>query len=214
MTREIYDVNTGSLISYPCDYREVTMSADFTDMAITTGRTQVEFAKERFRTAAQNQVAARGMAYSIIAPKAAEAFLIHAEGNEPDNANAATVLSQLESAADMGAMLIGADKAQAFKDMANSMLKDLNQYGVEGRENVTDDLSLTVKIADKYKLKYQIGDANGDGVVNVTDIVEIINFMNMKASAQFNKKAADVTGEGDVDENDINAISSLIMSEN
>ena len=57
--------------------------------------TQVEFAKERFRTAAQNQVAARGMAYSIIAPKAAEAFLIHAEGNEPDNANAATVLSQL-----------------------------------------------------------------------------------------------------------------------
>lgn len=59
-----------------------------------------------------------------------------------------------------------------------------------------------------------LGDANGDGVVNVTDIVEIINFMNMKASAQFNKKAADVTGEGDVDENDINAISSLIMSEN
>lgn len=388
MTREIYDVNTGSLISYPCDYREVTMNADFTDMSITTGRiadealpkrikvtdgnhsvtfelngtsaaralydmlpvtkdvqnystnekifypetaisyssdcieddcpagtlalfspwgnvvmyygdagkynglyvlgeavegadqiselsgnitvTQVEFAKERFRTAAQNQVAARGMAYSIIAPKAAEAFLIHAEGNEPDNANAATVLSQLESAADMGAMLIGADKAQAFKDMANSMLKDLNQYGVEGRENVTDDLSLNVKMADKYKLKYQIGDevvktvelvygskilqtwtylapskegytfsgwseipetmpahdvtitgrffllgdANGDGVVNVTDIVEIINFMNMKASAQFNKKAADVTGEGDVDENDINAISSLIMSEN
>lgn len=270
MTREIYDVNTGSLISYPCDYREVTMNADFTDMSITTGRTQVEFAKERFRTAAQNQVAARGMAYSIIAPKAAEAFLIHAEGNEPDNANAATVLSQLESAADMGAMLIGADKSQAFKDMANSMLKDLNQYGVEGRENVTDDLSLTVKMADKYKLKYQIGDevvktvelvygskilqtwtylapskeghtfsgwseipetmpahdvtitgrffllgdANGDGVVNVTDIVEIINFMNMKASAQFNKKAADVTGEGDVDENDINAISSLIMSEN
>lgn len=210
------------------------------------------------------------MAYSIIAPKAAEAFLIHAEGNEPDNANAATVLSQLESAADMGAMLIGADKAQAFKDMANSMLKDLNQYGVEGRENVTDDLSLTVKMADKYKLKYQIGDevvktvelvygskilqtwtylapskegytfsgwseipetmpahdvtitgrffllgdANDDGIVNVTDIVEIINFLNMKASAQFNKKAADVTGDGDVDDNDINAISSLIMSGN
>lgn len=448
LSREIYDVTTGSLISYPCDYREVTLSNDLSELSITTGHmkeslpkrinvtdgshsvtfelngtsaaralydmlpvtkdvqnystnekifypetaisyssdcieddcpagtlalfspwgnvvmyygdagkynglyvlgeavegadqiselsgnitvTQVEFAKERFRTAAQNQVAARGMAYSIIAPKAAEAFLIHAEGNEPDNANAATVLSQLESAADMGAMLIGADKAQAFKDMANSMLKDLNQYGVEGRENVTDDLSLTVKMADKYKLKYQIGDevfktvelvygskilqtwtylapskeghtfsgwseipetmpahdvtitgsytankyklvyqvdgetfkslevsygstvtpeeepsqegytfsgwseipetmpahdvtitgrffllgdANGDGVVNVTDIVEIINFMNMKASAEFNKKAADVTGDGDVDENDINAISSLIMSGN
>ena len=61
---------------------------------------------------------------------------------------------------------------------------------------------------------FLLGDANGDGVVNVTDIVEIINFMNMKASAQFNKKAADVTGDGDVDENDINAILSFIMSEN
>lgn len=307
LSREIYDVTTGSLISYPCDYREVTLSNDLSELSITTGHmteslpkrinvtdgshsvtfelngtsaaralydmlpvtknvenystnekifypetaisygsdcieddcpagtlalfspwgnvvmyygdagkynglyvlgeavegadqiielsgnitvTQVEFAKERFRTAAQNQVAARGMAYSIIAPKAAEAFLIHAEGNEPDNANAATVLSQLELAADMGAMLIGADKAQALKDMANSMLKDMNQYGVEGRENVTDDLSLTVKMAD-----FLLGDANGDGVVNVADIVEIIN-------------------KGDVDENDINAILSLIMSPN
>ena len=307
LSREIYDVTTGSLVSYPCDYREVTLSNDLSELSITTGHmteslpkrinvtdgshsvtfelngtsaaralydmlpvtknvenystnekifypetaisygsdcieddcpagtlalfspwgnvvmyygdagkynglyvlgeavegadqiielsgnitvTQVEFAKERFRTAAQNQVAARGMAYSIIAPKAAEAFLIHAEGNEPDNANAATVLSQLESAADMGAMLIGADKAQALKDMANSMLKDMNQYGVEGRENVTDDLSLTVKLTD-----FLLGDANGDGVVNVADIVEIIN-------------------KGDVDENDINAILSLIMSPN
>lgn len=307
LSREIYDVTTGSLISYPCDYREVTLSNDLSELSITTGHmteslpkrinvtdgshsvtfelngtsaaralydmlpvtknvenystnekifypetaisygsdcieddcpagtlalfspwgnvvmyygdagkynglyvlgeavegadqiielsgnitvTQVEFAKERFRTAAQNQVAARGMAYSIIAPKAAEAFLIHAEGNEPDNANAATVLSQLESAADMGAMLIGADKAQALKDMANSMLKDMNQYGVEGRENVTDDLSLTVKLTD-----FLLGDANGDGIVNVADIVEIIN-------------------KGDVDENDINAILSLIMSPN
>ena len=87
-------------------------------------------------------------------------------------------------------MLIGADKAQALKDMANSMLKDMNQYGVEGRENVTDDLSLTVKLTD-----FLLGDANGDGIVNVADIVEIIN-------------------KGDVDENDINAILSLIMSPN
>ena len=128
------------------------------------------------------------MAYSIIAPKAAEAFLIHAEGNEPDNANAATVLSQLESAADMGAMLIGADKALALKDMANSMLKDMSQYGVEGRENVTDDLSLTVKMTDSL-----LGDANGDGAVNVADIVEMIN-------------------QGHVDDNDMIRIITIIMS--
>ena len=109
----------------------------------------------------------------------------------------------------MGAMLIGADKAQALKDMANSMLKDMSQYGVEGRENVTDDLSLTVKLADSL-----LGDVNNDGIVNVADIVEIINFLNMNASESFNIKAADVTEDGNVDDNDIIAISSLIMSGN
>ena len=54
------------------------------------------------------------------------------------------------------------------------------------------------------------GDANGDGVVNVADIVEIINFMNGNASEHFNKKAADVTAEGDVDDDDINAIIAII----
>ena len=49
LTREIYDVNTGSLISYPCDYREVTMSADFTDMAITTGRIADEALPKRIK---------------------------------------------------------------------------------------------------------------------------------------------------------------------
>ena len=34
---EIYDVNTGSLISYPCDYREVTMSGDLSELSLTTG---------------------------------------------------------------------------------------------------------------------------------------------------------------------------------
>jgi hypothetical protein len=46
----------------------------------------------------------------------------------------------------------------------------------------------------------------------VTDIVEIINFMNLKASLKFNEQAADITRNGHVDENDINAILSLIMS--
>ena len=34
-SKEIYDVNTGSLISYPCDYREVTLTNDLSEMSIT-----------------------------------------------------------------------------------------------------------------------------------------------------------------------------------
>ena len=269
LSREIYDVNTGSLISYPCDYREVTLSNDLSELSITTGHmadvlpkrinvtdgthsvtfelnetsaaqslygmlpitkevqnystnekifypetaisygsdcieedcpagtlalfspwgnvvmyygaaskytglyvlghavagkdqiseltgnitvTQVGLAKERLKTAVQNTISAKGMAYSLIAPTAAEAFIIHAEGNEPDNANASTVLTQLVSAANMGQALIGADKAQALKDMANSMLQDKSQYGVEGRENVTNDLTLSIEVPEMIKL--------------------------------------------------------------
>lgn len=270
MTREIYDVNTGSLISYPCDYREVTMSADFTDMTITTGRiadealpkrikvtdgnhnvtfelnetsaaqslynmlpttrevqnystnekifypetaisyssdciegacpagtlalfspwgnvvmyygaasqypglyilgnavegadqiseltgnitvSKVEVAKERLNTAVKNQIAAKGMAYSLIAPTAAQAFIIHAEGNETENASAATTLSSLITAAEMGKASIGEAKAQELKDMATSMLEDKSQYGSTDRENVTNDLTLSIELPEAIKL--------------------------------------------------------------
>ena len=154
LSRDIYDVNTGSLISYPCDYREVTLSNDLSELSITTGHiselTGVDnfatTAKNRLKTAVQTKIAEKGTAYSLIASTAAEAFVIHAEGNEPDNASATTVLSQLVAAANMGQALIGEAQAQALKDMANSMLQDKSQYGVEGRENVTNDLTLDITL--------------------------------------------------------------------
>ncbi len=269
MTREIYDVNTGSLISYPCDYREVTMSADFTDMAITSGRiadealpkrikvtdgnhnvtfelnetsaaqslynmlpttrevqnystnekifypetaisyssdciegacpagtlalfspwgnvvmyygaaskytglyilgnavegadqiseltgnitvSKVEVAKERLNTAVKNQIAAKGTAYLLIAPTAAQAFIIHAEGNETENASAATTLSSLITAAEKGKAFIGEEKAQELKDMATSMLEDKSLYGTN-RENVTNDLTLSIELPEAIKV--------------------------------------------------------------
>lgn len=154
MSREIFDVNTGSLISYPCDYREVTMSADFSEMAITTGHStaiDAETAKGRLQSAAQAQIAAKGMAYSMIAPTAAQAFVYHAEGNESENASAATTLSTLVRAANMGKMIIGEEIAQELKDMASSMLEDKSQYGTE-RENVTNDLTLSIELPEAIKL--------------------------------------------------------------
>ena len=153
-SREIYDVNTGSLISYPCDYREVTMNADLSEMAITTGHSTAiasETAKERLNTAVQAQIAAKGSAYSFIAPTAAQAFIFHAEGNETENASAATKLSSLISEANIVKMIFGEEKAQELKDMASSMLEDKSQYGTE-RENVTNDLTLSIELPEAIKL--------------------------------------------------------------
>ena len=59
---------------------------------------------------------------------------------------------------------------------------------------------------------YMPGDANGDGVVNIADIVEIVNFMNNKPSDNLDQVAANVTGDDKVNEDDIAAILDIIMN--
>lgn len=56
------------------------------------------------------------------------------------------------------------------------------------------------------------GDANGDGKVNVTDIVEIVSYIMGKPSNRFVFTAADVTGDGDVNVTDIVSVVNIIMS--
>ena len=58
-----------------------------------------------------------------------------------------------------------------------------------------------------------VGDANVDGVINVADIVEIINYMKETPTASFNFKSADTNNDGVVDEADIENITSHIMPE-
>ena len=44
------------------------------------------------------------------------------------------------------------------------------------------------------------GDANADGVINATDVVEIISYIHGKPSPTFNKDNADLNKDGIVDE--------------
>ena len=57
-----------------------------------------------------------------------------------------------------------------------------------------------------------LGDANGDGLVNVTDIVATVNFIMEKPSDGFNEAAADLNGDGVVNVTDIVKMVSIIMS--
>ena len=206
LTKEIYDVNTGSLISYPCDYREVSISGDLSELSLTTGHITSlkgdetftsEYAKTRLHESVKKVVAAKittkltamlGAAFAAfmseniekMANHVANAFIIHAEGNEAD----------VDTKDIMSGLSLAFDFMPETEAMCKSMLEDKAPYGEEGRENVTDDLSLTVKMASSVLP----GDANGDGVVNVADIVKIIS-------------------KGDVDDEDINAIIAIIMSD-
>jgi TusA-related sulfurtransferase len=66
--------------------------------------------------------------------------------------------------------------------------------------------NLTVK-------SYTTGDANGDSRVNVTDIVEIVNYIMGNPSERFVFPAADVNDDGDVNVTDIVGVINIIMSD-
>jgi hypothetical protein len=58
-----------------------------------------------------------------------------------------------------------------------------------------------------------VGDANGDGKVNAADIVEMVNAKNGKASAIFNLQNADMDGNDEINQADIDAVVNIIMSQ-
>jgi hypothetical protein len=55
------------------------------------------------------------------------------------------------------------------------------------------------------------GDVNGDGLVNVTDIVATVNYIMEKPSEGFNKEAADLNGDGKINVTDIVMMVKIIM---
>lgn len=55
------------------------------------------------------------------------------------------------------------------------------------------------------------GDVNGDSKVDVTDIVEVANYIKKTPSENFNMDAADVDNSGIVDNKDIEGIARIIM---
>ena len=156
IVKEIYDVNTGSLISYPCDYREVTISGDLMELNLTTGHItsltdddsfSSEMAKERLRSSVKKAIEERieakvGAMVALIpssmiesmASLVADAFIIHAEGNEAD----------VDTDAIMTGLVPAFIMEEGSEDMCRSMLEDKAPYGIEGRENVTDDLILNI----------------------------------------------------------------------
>mgnify|MGYP002623288496 CR=1 FL=1 len=59
-----------------------------------------------------------------------------------------------------------------------------------------------------------MGDANGDGEVNVSDIVEIVNSILANPSDKFVEAAANMNGDGEVNVTDIVLVVNIIMSAN
>ena len=56
-----------------------------------------------------------------------------------------------------------------------------------------------------------VGDANGDNIVDVEDVMAIVNYILNKPGENFNEKAADVNGDGVIDVADVVAVVNIIL---
>lgn len=160
-SKTIYDVNTGALCSYPCDYRVVTLNDDFSSVAVTTNSIttttgtsltgeafSVSTAKTRLTSSMEDIVQPKlydaaiaaglrplmaNMASNALAPQLAEAYIYHADGDENVNADAQTLLSTLSGLL---------DDYPDYQATANSLLQDISNYGVDDRADQTNDRTL------------------------------------------------------------------------
>ena len=55
------------------------------------------------------------------------------------------------------------------------------------------------------------GDVNGDGRINVADIVELVNYLKGNSSEKFNIDEADVNNDGTIDNDDVEALSDKVI---
>ena len=77
----------------------------------------------------------------------------------------------------------------------------------DGTQLKLNDAAFSIVVSD-----IAMGDANGDGEVNVSDIVEIVNDIMGRPSARFVRAAADMNGDGEVNVTDIVKLVSVIMN--
>ena len=158
ITKEIYDISTGSLASFPCDYRILTLDWKNSQLDIETAHISklpghnnfAATAEQRLKASIKNAIASQGGAYSIVAEDAAKAYIEHAKGNEHESAEAQSILSTLLGYASLAKMLHLLDdaKIKQLENMAHSMLEDLSNYGDAQRENRTNDLTLTISLPE------------------------------------------------------------------
>lgn len=158
LTRSIYDISTGSVISYPCDYRHLSLSEDRAQLSVSTNRITTlpdhpvygTTAKERLHQSL-SQFVKRSIKNDMIASVAANALLIHAEGNENESDEASNIMGTLQLAKMFVSSNMKAKMAEhglswdLLESIVTSIMTDTTNLGIEGRQDQTNDLTLTIK---------------------------------------------------------------------
>ena len=197
-TNGIYDINTGSLISYPCDYRMLTLSADKSTLSVKTKSLTPEnwtadqcklWLHERIasktKTIMNNKISSlpsymKPVAEELatedvkdeIAQFSANLFILHAEGNENISEDREDIeYSYTEKKVTSYNILFtiaGINDASIY-----SILDDKSNYGND-HENQTADRAIVINLANPDPSNLLLELDNND------DNSSVINYYNGK----------------------------------
>lgn len=222
-TEHIYDVSTGSAVSYPCDFRELSLSVNRSQLAITSGHIKSLGSDANFSKTAKDRLLAslKRIANSqvnndILADLISFSLACHAEGNEDMSKDARNMLTMYNFG--KISMLSNATVNNTIARMGltwndidatfNSMLKNISFYDDEERQSVTNDLTLTI---DMPHLKIK-GDIDQDGEIAIADVVALVNIILGKKSID-NIKVLDMDDNGVLNISDVIALVNMILEE-
>lgn len=158
---EIYDICTGSPISYPCDFRKLVFNDEFKQLKILTESIKTfdgyddfpAYAKSRltdafykwaynwFQEHNVNELVSEGLSQSV-----GDAFIIHAEGNEPENPGTEEILLLFEEILAMASFIEGGSESK-ITEVCLTIKSMLSDYPSEDeKDNVVNDRELIISM--------------------------------------------------------------------
>ena len=170
--RELYDICTGSPISYPCDYRVLTFDDTFSKLSVTTKSLTTlsgysdfpSYAKERLKQSVKNwtqkwlaektgveyeddeEFGSNNLMINVMSQALSNSFTIHAEGNEPQNPESEEAVQIFED------LLYymkqhNFSNAEIIENISLSMKSILGDYPSENDKfNIVNDRTLTIQM--------------------------------------------------------------------
>ena len=72
-------------------------------------------------------------------------------------------------------------------------------------------VKIDIRLVPDGTASFVTGDANGDGVVDVADVVAIVNYILQQPADDFNRDAADVNGDNVIDVSDVVEVVNIIL---
>lgn len=151
-TDSIYDINTGSTITYPCSFRELTISKDLSHLDVQTryltriascadlkdySRKRItDYIISHIKSVARNRMSIPpSFIPSSMIKAVAEAYIVHSDGNENLRDNSALFHS----------LKIPMMFSSSLKTVITSMLDNITMYGTD-HASITNDLQLSIPL--------------------------------------------------------------------